>query len=59
MKFVKLLILSFFALGMIINSAFAGGKLVIASNASDAAPKKAFEDIVAKFQAAKIGRAHV
>ena len=52
MKFVKLLILSFFALGMIINSAFAGGKLVIASNASDAAPKKAFEDIVAKFQAA-------
>ena len=37
---------------MIINSAFAGGKLVIASNASDAAPKKAFEDIVAKFQAA-------
>ena len=52
MKFVKLLMLSFFALGMIINSAFAGGKLVIASNASDAAPKKAFEDIVAKFQAA-------
>jgi len=52
MKFIKLLILSFFALGMIINSAFAGGKLVIASNASDAAPKKAFEDIVAKFQAA-------
>ena len=52
MKFVKLLILSFFALGMIINSAFASGKLVIASNASDAAPKKAFEDIVAKFQAA-------
>ena len=52
MKFLKLLILSFFALGMIINSAFAGGKLVIASNASDAAPKKAFEDIVAKFQAA-------
>ena len=52
MKFVKLLILSFFALGMIINSAFAGGKLVIASNASDAAPKKAFEEIVAKFQAA-------
>ena len=52
MKIVKLLILSFFALGMIINSAFAGGKLVIASNASDAAPKKAFEDIVAKFQAA-------
>ena len=52
MKIIKLLILSFFALGMIINSAFAGGKLVIASNASDAAPKKAFEDIVAKFQAA-------
>ena len=52
MKFVKLLILSFFTFGMIINSAFAGGKLVIASNASDAAPKKAFEDIVAKFQAA-------
>ena len=40
MKIIKLLILSFFALGMIINSAFAGGKLVIASNASDAAPKK-------------------
>ena len=37
---------------MIINSAFAGGKLVIASNASDAAPRKAMEDIVAKFQAA-------
>ena len=52
MKIVKLLILSFFALGMIINSAFAGGKLVIASNASDAAPRKAMEDIVAKFQAA-------
>ena len=52
MKIIKLLISSFFALGMIINSAFAGGKLVIASNASDAAPKKAFEDIVAKFQAA-------
>ena len=52
MKFVKLLILSFFALGMIINSAFAGGKLVIASNASDAAPRQAMEDIVAKFQAA-------
>ena len=52
MKFIKLLILSFFALGMIINTSFAGGKLVIASNDSDAAPKKAFEDIVAKFQAA-------
>ena len=52
MKIVKLLTLSFFALGMIINSAFAGGKLVIASNASDAAPRKAMEDIVAKFQAA-------
>ena len=52
MKFVKLLILSFFALGMIINSAFAGSKLVIASNASDATPKEAFENIVAKFQAA-------
>ena len=52
MKFLKLLILSFFALGMIINSAFAGGKLVIASNASDAAPRQAMEDIVAKFQAA-------
>ena len=52
MKFLKLLTLSFFALGMIINSAFAGGKLVIASNASDAAPRKAMEDIVAKFQAA-------
>ena len=37
---------------MIINSAFAGGKLVIASNASDAAPRQAMEDIVAKFQAA-------
>ena len=52
MKIIKLLILSFFALGMIINSAFAGGKLVIASNASDAAPRQAMEDIVAKFQAA-------
>ena len=52
MKFIKLLLLSFFALGMIINSAFAGGKLVIASNASDAAPRQAMEDIVAKFQAA-------
>ena len=52
MKIIKLLILSFFAFGMIINSAFAGGKLVIASNASDAAPRQAMEDIVAKFQAA-------
>ena len=41
-----------FSFGLIINSAIAGGKLVIASNASDAAPRKAFEDIVAKFQAA-------
>ena len=52
MKLIKILMVAIFSFGLVINSAIAGGKLVIASNASDAAPRKAFEDIVAKFQAA-------
>ena len=52
MKFLKLLLVAFFGTGLLINTALAGGKLVIASNASDQAPRAAFEEIVAKFQAA-------
>ena len=52
MKFLKLLLVVFFGTGLITNTALAGGKLVIASNASDQAPRAAFEEIVAKFQAA-------
>ena len=52
MKFLKLLLVVFFGTGLLTNTALAGGKLVIASNASDQAPRAAFEEIVAKFQAA-------
>jgi len=52
MKFIKLLLVVFFGTGLLTNTALAGGKLVIASNASDQAPRAAFEEIVAKFQAA-------
>jgi len=52
MKLLKIFVVAIFSFGLLINSAIAGGKLVIASNASDAAPRKAFEDIVAKFQEA-------
>ena len=52
MKFLKLLLVVFFGTGLLTNIALAGGKLVIASNASDQAPRAAFEEIVAKFQAA-------
>ena len=52
MKLIKILVVAFFTTGMLLNSAYAGGKLVIASNASDQAPRAAFEEIVAKFQAA-------
>ena len=52
MKLIKILMVAIFSFGLIINSAIAGGKLVIASNASDQAPRAAFEEIVAKFQAA-------
>ena len=52
MKLVKIISLVAVTFGLIINSAFAGGKLVIASNASDSAPRAAFEAIVEKFKAA-------
>ena len=52
MKLIKILMVAIFSFGLIINSAIAGGKLIIASNASDQAPRAAFEEIVAKFQAA-------
>ena len=52
MKLIKILVVAFFTTGMLLNNAYAGGKLVIASNASDQAPRAAFEEIVAKFQAA-------
>ena len=52
MKIIKILAVAFFTTGMLLNNAYAGGKLVIASNASDQAPRAAFEEIVAKFQAA-------
>ena len=52
MKLIKILMVAIFSFGLVINSAIAGGKLVIASNASDQAPRAAFEEIVAKFQAA-------
>jgi multiple sugar transport system substrate-binding protein len=51
MKLLKVFILAFFTTGMLLNTAYAGGKLIIASNASDQAPRAAFEEIVAKFQA--------
>ena len=52
MKLIKILVVAFFTTGMLLNNAYAGGKLIIASNASDQAPRAAFEEIVAKFQAA-------
>ena len=52
MKLIKILMVAIFSFGLFINTAIAGGKLVIASNASDQAPRAAFEEIVAKFQAA-------
>ena len=52
MKLIKILVVAFFTTGMLLSNAYAGGKLVIASNASDQAPRAAFEEIVAKFQAA-------
>ena len=52
MKLIKILVVAFFTTGMLLNNAYAAGKLVIASNASDQAPRAAFEEIVAKFQAA-------
>ena len=52
MKLVKIISLFAITFGLIINSAFAGGKLVIASNASDSAPRAAFEAIVEKFKVA-------
>jgi multiple sugar transport system substrate-binding protein len=52
MKLIRILVVAFFTTGMLINTTYAGGKLVIASNASDQAPRAAFEEIVAKFQAA-------
>jgi multiple sugar transport system substrate-binding protein len=52
MKLIRILVVAFFTTGMLLNTTYAGGKLVIASNASDQAPRAAFEKIVAKFQAA-------
>jgi multiple sugar transport system substrate-binding protein len=52
MKLIRILVVAFFTTGMLLNTTYAGGKLVIASNASDQAPRAAFEEIVAKFQAA-------
>ena len=52
MKLIKILAVAFFTTGMLLSNVYAGGKLVIASNASDQAPRAAFEEIVAKFQAA-------
>ena len=52
MKLIKILAVAFFTTAMLLNNAYAGGKLIIASNASDQAPRAAFEEIVAKFQAA-------
>ena len=52
MKLIKILVVAFFTTGMLLNNAYAAGKLIIASNASDQAPRAAFEEIVAKFQAA-------
>jgi multiple sugar transport system substrate-binding protein len=52
MKLIRILVVAFFTTGMLLNTTYAGGKLVISSNASDQAPRAAFEEIVAKFQAA-------
>ena len=52
MRLIKILVVAFFTTGILLNNAYAGGKLIIASNASDQAPRAAFEEIVAKFQAA-------
>ena len=43
MKLIRILVVAFFTTGMLLNTTYAGGKLVIASNASDQAPRAAFE----------------
>ena len=52
MKLIKLFALSGLLIGLIIQSAFSAGKLIISANTSDAGPRAAFEAIVDKFRAA-------
>ena len=52
MKLIKLFALSGLLIGLIMQSAFSAGKLIISANTSDAAPRAAFEAIVEKFRAA-------
>ena len=45
MKLIKILMVAIFSFGLVINSAIAGGKLIIASNASDQAPRAALKKL--------------